>query len=99
MSSESLTMVLHLSHEMLRLAQQQEWEVLAEYEARRSQLLEFSPLSQSEDGAAYAAAMQEVIDLDKQVIALCRKAQDETAAALHAIAAGRRIDAAYTKHM
>lgn len=99
MSNESWSMVLHLSREMVRLAREQEWEAVAEHEAQRGQLLETLPSIDNTTESGVTAAMSEVVQLDKELMALCRLAQDEVVKALGALSAGRRSDAAYTKNL
>lgn len=77
--------VLHLSQRMLESAEQGEWELLGQLEQERSRSLDslFQHPQIAGELHTIAHALQQVVELDRQSIALGQQARDAMAAELN----------------
>jgi hypothetical protein len=89
--------LMHLSQEMLSLAQQGEWERVTEMQVERQTLIENTfPLdAQTAEVDDAAGQIQSILDLDQQITRLARAQQEEIGRALSKLSHGRVATKAY----
>ncbi len=89
--------LIHLSQEMLSLAQQGEWERVTEMQVERQTLIENTfPLdAQTVEADEAAGQIQSIIDLDQQITRLARAQQEEIGRAVSKLNHGRVATKAY----
>ena len=89
--------VLRLSQRMLETAGQGEWEMLGQLEQERSRSLEslFQHPQMPDALPTIANTLLQVVDLDRQCIALGQQARDAMAAELNLQAQGERAVRSY----
>ncbi len=93
--------LLHLSRSMLALAESGDWEELALLEAERRAAVQthFASLAPRQQTAGQVrAAIQEIINLNRQIEALCAAARAATMAQLKDLRRGARGVDAYREH-
>lgn len=97
----SLDGLLHLSRSMLALAERGDWAELARLEAERRDAVQahFATLAPRHQAAGRVrGAIQEIIDLNRQIEALCAVARAATMAQLKDLRRGARGTGAYREH-
>jgi len=89
--------VLRLTQRMLEMAEQGEWEALGQLEQERSRSLDslFQHPQIPDALHTIAQALQHVVELDRQCIALGQQARDAMAAELNLQAQGERAVRTY----
>ena len=94
----NLQLAFELSHDILRLAQQQQWSELQQLEGKRMRLLEavFSDpeLSRSQ---AVEDQIQQIISLNDRTVALCEEAKKDVMRDGKKLKLGREAVQAYRK--
>jgi hypothetical protein len=89
--------VLRLSQRMLETAEQGEWEILGQLEQERSRSLEslFQHPHMPNGLPTIAAALQQVVEMDRRCLALGQQARDAMAAELNQQTQGQRAVRSY----
>lgn len=97
--SKQMAHIRSLSEQMLKLAQDDAWETLADIEPqRRDLIMKFFERPAGEDEAAeIAATIQDVLEIDKEIIARGRQGRDAIRRELNQIAHGRLAVRAYNE--
>ena len=92
--------IIHLSREMLETARRLDWDKVAELEARRKQLVMeyFREPAPKQDAAEAAAAIREILKLDKQVAELAKQCQTALGSEIHTHNRGHEATSAYLSH-
>ena len=95
--SQQLQQILLLSQEMLAKAGDHEWGLVAEIEARRSELVMrcFQQPAQQQHAAEVAVAIQEILRLNRQISDLGERYRDQLGNEIHSNKLGRTASAAY----
>jgi hypothetical protein len=96
----ALATLLTLSRDMLALARAGAWDELVEMEARRGRLLTdfFSTPPITDAAAAIAAAIREILELDREVMNLGIACRDALAAELRGVGTVRAATRAYAEN-
>lgn len=92
--------IVRLSERMRDMARAQDWDALARLEQERQKSLEslFSHPHMPEGLEQIAEALQEVIELDRESIALSEKVKDDLGLALNRQSQGRRALRSYLRN-
>jgi hypothetical protein len=95
--SEQLEKILLLSKDMLAKAGDHEWELVAEIEARRRELVMrcFQQPAQQQDTGEVTAAIKEILRLNQEITDLGKCYQDQLGTEIHTNKVGRTASAAY----
>lgn len=97
-----LTHALELSRRMLTSCQNQDWTQLVQLESQRRGLLEqaFAGSAESGSTAALAETIQQLISLDREILACCEEEKASCAQQLQQLAKGKHAaDAYHNQHM
>jgi len=88
--------VIELSEQMLQTTQAEDWDKLEQIEEERRTLIYAStPPSDAEGRAEVLQVIQKILELDRQVIALCEKGQQALAEKIRSLRIGARARNAY----
>jgi len=95
--SQQLEQILLLSKDMLAKAVDHEWGLVAEIEARRSELVMrcFQQPAQQQHAAEVAVAIREILRLNRQISDLGERYRDQLGNEIHSSKLGRTASAAY----
>jgi hypothetical protein len=95
--SRQLEQILSLSKDMLARAGDDEWELVAEIEARRRELVMrcFQQPAPQQHATEVAAAIKEILCLNQEISDLGKRYQDQLGTEMHTNKLGRTASAAY----
>ena len=95
--SQQLQQILLLSQEMLAKAGDHEWGLVAEIEARRSELVArcFQQPAQQQHASEVAAAIREILQLNRKISDMGERYREQLGSEIHSSKLGRTASAAY----
>jgi len=95
--SRQLEQILSLSKDMLAKAGDDEWELVAEIEARRRELVMrcFQQPAPQQQASEVAAAIKAILCLNQKISDLGKRYQDQLGTEMHTNKLGRTASAAY----
>lgn len=93
----ALTHALELSRHMLAACRRQDWALLAQLESQRGKLLEqaFAGSAESGKAATVAETIQQLMALDRDIIACCEDEKQSCVQQLQQLARGKNAADAY----
>lgn len=95
--SQQLEQIVVLSKDMLAKAGNHEWQLVAEIEARRRELVTrcFRQPAQQQHASEVTAAIKEILRLNQEITDLGKRYRDQLGTEIHTSKLGRTASAAY----
>lgn len=98
--TQQWTAILHLTHQMLKAAHDQEWETLVDMEFNRRQLITdfFTVSAQPDEVMDITEGTHEILTMDKEIMTLSRKQRDLVGEKLTEIKKNQQVKKAYLQN-